>query len=177
MSDKKQSKGMQKISTGIEGFDDITCGGVPQGRTTLLMGGPGSGKTVLALQILTGATTHHGTPGIFVAFEENARRVAANGEAFGWDMRALEKKQLFFIDASLRSDVVKSGDFDLTGLLAALEAKSREMGAKLIVFDAIDVLLGLLDDPAAECRELYRLHEWLMLHELTGILTVKVEGG
>jgi circadian clock protein KaiC len=168
---------MEKISSGIEGFDEITRGGLPLGRTTLLMGGPGSGKTVLALQTLVSATTHHGTAGIFVAFEENARRVSANGESFGWNMRALEKKQLFFIDARVRSDVIKSGSFDLTGLLAALEAKVGEMGAKVIVFDAIDVLLGLLNDPAAECRELYRLHEWLMLHALTGIFTTKVEEG
>ena len=177
MTDKKHAAVLGKISSGIEGFDDITCGGLPLGATTLLMGGPGSGKTVLALQTLVSATTHHGTPGIFAAFEENARRVAANGETFGWNMRALEKKQLYFIDACVRSDVVKSGAFDLTGLLAALEEKAGEMGAKLIVFDAIDVLLSLLDDPAAECRELYRLHEWLLLHKLTGILTMKVEEG
>jgi circadian clock protein KaiC len=177
MTDKKHEAVLEKIPSGIEGFDDITCGGLPLGATTLLMGGPGSGKTVLALQTLVSATTHHGTSGIFVAFEENARRVAANGETFGWNMRALEKKQLYFIDACVRSDVVKSGAFDLTGLLAALEVKSGEMGAKLIVFDAIDVLLSLLDDPAAECRELYRLHEWLLHHKLTGILTMKVEEG
>jgi circadian clock protein KaiC len=177
MKEKKHSAVLEKISSGIEGFDDITHGGLPLGRTTLLMGGPGSGKTMLALQTLVNATTHHGTPGVFVAFEENARRVSANGESFGWDMRALEKKQLFFIDARLRADVVKSGSFDLTGLLAVLEAKVEEMGAKLIVFDAIDVLLSLLDDSAAECRELYRLHEWLMVHDLTGIFTTKVEEG
>src|SRR5580658_10228696 len=102
MTDINCAEALEKIFTGIEGFDDITRGGVPLGRTTLLMGGPGSGKTVLALQILVGATTHHGTPGIFVAFEENARRVAANGETFGWDIRELEKKQLFFVDACLR---------------------------------------------------------------------------
>jgi circadian clock protein KaiC len=177
MNDKIHVAELEKIFTGIEGFDDITRGGLPLGRTTLLMGGPGSGKTVLALQILAGASTHFGTPGIFVAFEENARRVAANGEAFGWNIRELEKNKLFFIDACVRSDVVKAGSFDLSGLLAALEAKATQMGAKLIVFDAIDVLLGLLDDPVAECRELYRLHEWLTLHEMTGILTAKVEEG
>ena len=177
MTDKKHAAGLEKISSGIEGFDDITCGGLPLGATTLLMGGPGSGKTVLALQTLVSATTHHGTPGIFVAFEENARRVSANGETFGWNMRALEKKQLYFIDACVRSDVVKSGAFDLTGLLAALEVKADEMLAKLIVFDAIDVLLSLLNDSAAESRELYRLHEWLLRHKLTGILTMKVEEG
>src|SRR5271170_1547376 len=99
MNDKNRAPAPEKIFTGIEGFDDITRGGLPLGRTTLLMGGPGSGKTVLALQMLAGASTHHGTPGIFVAFEENARRVAANGDSFGWNMPALEKKQLFFIDA------------------------------------------------------------------------------
>jgi circadian clock protein KaiC len=177
MSEKKDAEILEKISSGIEGFDDITSGGLPLGRTTLLMGGPGSGKTVLSLQVLVSATTHHGTPGIFVAFEENARRVSANGRTFGWDMRGLEKKEIYFIDACVRSDVVKAGSFDLTGLLAALEVKTAEMGAKLIVFDAIDVLLSLLDDPAAECRELYRLHEWLLRHKLTGILTMKVEEG
>lgn len=175
MSDKHSLVALEKIPSGIEGFDDITDGGLPMRRTTLLMGGPGSGKTVLALQILVSAATHSGTPGIFVAFEGNARRVSANGKTFGWNMAVLEKKHLFFLDAQMRSDVVKSGAFDLTGLLAALAAVVKEMGAKLIVFDAIDVLLSLLNDPAAECRELYRLHEWLMEQELTGILTTKVE--
>ncbi len=165
---------LSKIATGIEGFDDITAGGLPRGRTTLLMGGTGCGKTVLALQILARAAQVQGIPGIFVAFEENARRVSANAESFGWDVRELEKK-LHFVDARLSTDVVKSGVFDLTGLLAALEVKAVEMGARLIVFDAIDVLLSLLEDPAAECRELHRLHEWLAFHELTGIITTKVE--
>jgi len=176
VSDKKRADALEKISSGIEGFDDITVGGLPMRRTTLLMGGPGCGKTVLALQMLVSGARRLRTPGIFVAFEEDAHRVSANAESFGWDMRGLEKtRQLFFVDVCMRSDVVKSGAFDLTGLLAALEAKAHEMGAKLIVFDAIDVLLNLLDDPAAECRELYRLHEWLMRHELTGILTTKIE--
>ena len=177
MNDIRHAAVFEKISSGIEGFDDITCGGLPLGRTTLLMGGAGSGKTVLALQTLVTAATHHGTPGIFVAFEENTCRVSANGQSFGWNMGLLEEKQIYFIDACLPSDVVKAGAFDLTGLLAALEAKAVEMGAKLIVFDAIDVLLSLLNDSAAECRELYRLHEWLIHQKLTGILTMKVEDG
>jgi len=177
MNSQAHPSAMKKIFSGIEGFDDITCGGLPLGRTTLLMGGAGSGKTVLSLQILVSAAENHGTRGIFVAFEENARRIAANGKIFGWDIPSLEKEQLYFVDACVRSDVVRSGTFDLTGLLMALEAKARQMGAKVIVFDAIDVLLSLLDDPAAECRELYRLNEWLTLHQFTGILTTKVEDG
>jgi len=175
MSGKNRAGVREKIATGIEGFDDITAGGLPSRCTTLLMGGPGCGKTIVALQILVSAAAEHGTPGIFVAFEENARRVAANGQTFGWKMAELEEKKLFFIDARMRSDVVTAGAFDLSGLLAGLEAKAHEMGAKVIVFDAVDVLLSLLDDPAAECRELYRIHEWLMLNELTGILTTKID--
>jgi circadian clock protein KaiC len=139
------------------------------------MGGPGCGKTVFALQMLVSAAMRESTPGIFVAFEEEARRVSANAETFGWNMRELEKKQLFFIDARMRTDVVMAGAFDLTALLAGLAAKAEEMGAKLIVFDAIDVLLSLLDDSAAERRVLYRLHEWLIAHEFTGIITTKIE--
>lgn len=175
MSAVMQIDALTKMPSGVEGFDDITSGGLPRRRTTLLMGGPGCGKTVFALQILVNGALRHDTPGIFVAFEENASRVSANAETFGWNVRELEKKNLFFVDANMRSDVAKSGDFDLTGLLAGLKAKAGAMGATLIVFDAIDVLLSLLDDPVAECRELYRLHEWLTRNELTGIITTKVE--
>jgi predicted ATP-dependent serine protease len=167
VSDKDRADVLEKISSGIEGFDDITCGGLPLRRTTLLMGGPGCGKTVFALQMLVSAAMRESTPGIFVAFEEEARRVSANAETFGWNMRELEKKQIFFIDACMRTDVVMAGAFDLTGLLAGLEAKAAEMGAKLIVFDAIDVLLSLLDDsggrapgalPAARMAHRPRVH-------------------
>lgn len=175
MSDKTSSEILEKISSGIEGFDDITAGGLPCQRTTLFMGGPGCGKTVLALQCLVSSARDRGAPGIFVAFEEGARRVAANGAAFGWDMPALEKQNLCFVNATMPSGVVKSGAFDLTGLLASLAAKAQEMGAKIIVFDAVDVLLALLDDPAAESRELHRLHEWLQQQGMTGILTTKIE--
>ena len=112
MSDKKPPDVLDKVSSGIEGFDDITAGGLPLRRTTLLMGGPGCGKTVFALQMLVSGALHRGAPGIFVAFEENARRVAANAETFGWNMSKLEQRQqIFFVDACMRSDVVKAGAF------------------------------------------------------------------
>ena len=79
MSGKKCAEILEKIPSGIEGFDNITVGGLPQCQTTLLMGGPGCGKTILALQILVNGASLHGAPGIFVAFEENANRVSANG--------------------------------------------------------------------------------------------------
>jgi circadian clock protein KaiC len=175
MSDRTREPVLKKIASGIEGFDDITMGGLPEGRTSLLMGGPGCGKTVLALQILVNGVTHSGNPGIFVAFEENAGSVSANGETFGWKMRELEEKRLFFVDACIRPGVVRAGAFDLTALLAGLQAKACEMGAKTIVFDAIDVLLSMLGDPVQECRELYRIHQWLARERLTGIFTTKIE--
>ena len=175
MSDKKRAGVLEKIPSGIAGFDDITAGGLPRGRTTLLMGGPGCGKTVFALQALVHGATTHNAPGIFVAFEENANRVQANAASFGWSIGELQKKHLYFLNAHLSPDAVKAGAFDLTGLLMGLEAKAREMGAKQIVFDALDVLLSLLDDRAAERRELYRIQEWLARTGLTGILTTKIE--
>jgi circadian clock protein KaiC len=166
---------VEKISSGIEGFDDITGGGFPRGRTTLLMGGPGCGKTVLALQALVHGASSHAAPGIFVAFEENVDLVRENAESFGWDVAKLEKKLFYFLNAQLNPDVVKAGAFDLTALLAGLEAQARKMDAKLVVFDALDVLLSLLDDREAERRELYRIQAWLKRTGLTGILTTKVE--
>ena len=165
-----------KAPTGIAGFDEITGGGLPRGRTTLLVGGPGSGKTVLALQFLEHGARNCREPGIFVAFEESSKRIVANAESFGWKLAELRPKKLFFLDAQPLPDLVRSGDFDLSGMLAALEAKTREMGARRIVFDALDVLLALLPDPAAERREIYRLHDWLLSRDLTGIVTLKSGG-
>jgi circadian clock protein KaiC len=165
-----------KLPTGIQGFDEITDGGLPSGRTTLVMGGPGCGKTVFALQSLVNGTRQADGAGIFVAFEESTRQIVANAATFGWDLPALERKKLFFLDARLTPDVVKAGEFDLIGMLGLLEARASEMGARRIVFDGIDVLLGLLDDPALERRELYRIRDWLARTGLTAIITQKSGG-
>ena len=165
-----------KAPTGIAGFDEMTGGGVPRGRTTLVVGGPGSGKTIFALQFLVhGAQALRKEPGIFVAFEETAKRIVANAEGFGWKLGELRRKKLSFLDAQPMPDLVHSGDFDLSGMLAALEAQVKETGARRIVFDAIDVVLALLPDPAAKRREIYRLHQWLLVRELTGLITAKAD--
>jgi len=165
-----------KARTGIDGFDEITHGGLPRGRTTLLEGGPGSGKTIMALQTLVNGARLDNEPGIFVACEESAERIMANATKFGWDLVALQKKKLFFLDAQPNPDLVVSGSFDLGGMLAALEAKAREMKARRFVFDAVDVLLALLHDPMAERREMYRLHGWLLANNFTALITAKVAG-
>ena len=167
--------GIEKRPTGIPGFDEITRGGLPSGRVTLVLGGPGAGKTVFALEALVNGARDRHEPGIFVAFEESARQVVTNAAAFGWDLEALERERLFFLDARLSPTVVQSGAFDLNGLLAALDAKADEMGARSIVFDGIDVLLTLLDDAVVERREIYRLYEWLQRRGVTGIITAKAD--
>lgn len=165
-----------KLLTGMTGFDEITHGGIPRARTTLVMGGPGCGKTVFALQSLVNGAKNSKQAGIFVAFEESTRQIIANAATFGWDLPALEKKKLFFLDARLAPEVVKAGEFDLIGMLAVLRAKAVQLRATSIVFDGIDVLLNLLGDEALERREMYRLRDWLFENGMTGIITQKVSG-
>ena len=176
-----QNHVIEKMPTGIEGFDEVTSGGLPRGRTSLVMGGPGSGKTIFALQTLVNGARLKGEPGIFVAFEEQSRQIIANAASFGWDLPALEKDKLFLLDARLSSDVIAAGHFDLSGMLASLKAKADELNqasgssSVRIVFDSIDVLLSLMDDPLAERQELYRVHDWVASNDLTGLLTARLE--
>jgi circadian clock protein KaiC len=162
-----------KASSGIAGLDEMTDGGLPRGRTTLLIGGAGSGKTILALQFLVHGAQACKEPGIFVSFEEDPQRIVANAAGFGWRLAELQRKSLFFVDAQPFPDSIQAGTFDLSGLLAVLGAKSAALKARRIVFDALDIVLTLLPDPAAVRREMYRLHSWLLAHGLTGLITLK----
>lgn len=166
---------LAKIATGIEGFDELSGGGLPRNRTTLVMGGPGSGKTVFSLQILVNAARRRAESGIFVAFEERSREVMANAATFDWGLPALAENRFYILDAHLSPTVVQSGEFDLSGILAILKAKKEEMSAGWIVFDSIDVLLTLLRDPILEMREIYRIRDWLADNELTAIVTAKMD--
>jgi circadian clock protein KaiC len=166
---------LAKLATGIEGFDELSSGGLPRHRTSLLIGGPGAGKTVFALQCLVNAASRQRAAGIFVAFEESPAQLLANCTTFSWGPRSLASKKIFFFDAHLSPTLVTAGDFDLSGMLAMLAAKKREIGAQWIVFDGIDVLLTLLQDRRAEMREIYRLRDWLADNALTAIITAKVD--
>jgi circadian clock protein KaiC len=174
MKSARSVQGPAKAPTGIAGFDQITGGGLPRGRTTLLVGGPGSGKTIFALQFLVHGAIACKTPGIFVAFEETSKRIVTNAASFGWKLAELQRKKLFFfLDAQPTPDLAQSGDFDLGGMLAALEARTKGATARRIVFDALDIVLALLPDASARRREVYRLHEWLLARGLTGLITAK----
>jgi len=165
---------LTKVLTGIQGFDEITGGGLPRGRTTLVMGGPGCGKTVFSLQLLVNSVNRTKEAAIFVAFEERTSQILTNAATFNWDLGAQTKQKLFFFDAQLAPETVKSGEFDLIGMLHLLSIKAKQLKATCVVFDGIDVLLGLLDDPVAERREIYRIRDWLAETGLTGIITQKV---
>jgi circadian clock protein KaiC len=164
------------MATGILGFDELSNGGLKSNRTTLLMGGPGSGKTVFSLQTLVNAARERNEPGIFVAFEESVSQILADADSFDWDLPALARSKLFFFEAQLSPEVVQSGEFDLRGMLAMLKAKKEEIGARWIVFDGIDVLLMLLQNPIAEMREIYRIRDWLADNVINAIVTAKTEG-
>lgn len=118
-----------KAPTGITGFDAITGGGLPRARTTLLVGGPGSGKTVFALQFLVHGARQLRQSGIFVAFEEQSKHIVANADGFGWKLTTLRRNKITFMDAQPKPDLVQSGDFDLSGMLAALGAQITQTGA------------------------------------------------
>jgi circadian clock protein KaiC len=173
---KGAAQHLPKLATGIKGFDQLSGGGLPRNRTTLVMGGPGTGKTVFALQTLIDAARERKQPGIFVAFEEAPKEIFANAAAFGWPLSALARSAVYFLDARLSPAVVQSGDFELTGMLAVLEAKKQELGAVWIVLDGIDVLLSLLRNPGTEMREIYRVRDWLAHNGLTAIVTAKLDG-
>src|SRR5580700_923242 len=167
---------LSKLATGLQGLDQISCGGLPRNRTTLVLGGAGTGKSIFALQALVNAARERKEAGIFVAFEEAPDDIFANAATFGWGLPALAKSALFFLDARLSPTVVQSGDFELRGVLAILQAKKHELGATWIVLDGIDVLLSLLQNPVAEMREIYRLRDWLARTDLTAIITAKLDG-
>jgi circadian clock protein KaiC len=165
---------LRKAATGVVGFDEITRGGLPRGRTTLVTGGAGSGKTIFGLQFLVNGARMSGEPGILVAFEETAKGIMTNAEPFDWQLGQLrKKKELLFVDAQPKLDLVQAGDFDLCGMLAGLSVQADQTKARRIVFDALDIVLALLPDLAARRREVYRLHEWLIERQLTCLITLK----
>ena len=162
-----------KVPTKIAGLDEILEGGLPQGHTTVVSGGPGSGKTVLGLEFLCrGAMA--GEPGVFVTFEERAEAIRLNALSMGWDLAALEKAgKMAIIEARLPGEEIVSGDFDIQGMLAIAGGHIKRIGARRIVMDALDVLLRIYGDSKREHNELSRLHNWLTDQGLTSVLSVK----
>jgi circadian clock protein KaiC len=165
----------RRARTGVAGFDEIASGGLPRERITAVLGSAGSGKTVFALQCISKGAADFGEPGIFVAFEESPEHLLENASTFTWSPEALRDRGVEFVDARLSQSILVAGEFDLVGLFAVLGARVKRMGAKRIVFDGVDLLLGQLGDPLLVRRETLRLREWILESGLTAIITARYD--
>ncbi|HWF17810.1 MAG TPA: ATPase domain-containing protein [Verrucomicrobiae bacterium] len=175
MTHTKERGGLTKVGTGIAGFDMVTGGGLPEGRTTLIVGGPGSGKTMFALQTLL-AGVSRGEPGIFVTFQESPRHIIENASSCGWNLPDLEKDKLVILDSRIRPNVFKSIGLYFSGMLAGIRVVANELRAKHIVFDSVDALFSLMGERTSERQEVFRLRDWLLESGLTAIITAQVDG-
>ena len=164
---------LPKALTGIQGLDEITRGGLPEGRSTLVTGGTGTGKTLLGLQFLVAGAREYGEPGVLVTFEESAEEVTANVASMGFDLDGLERDGLLAIIAFpvKAAGVSESGEFDFEPLFLLLDEAIRRVGARRVVLDTIESLFGAFQAQAIVRAELGRLFRWLKDREVTAIVT------
>jgi circadian clock protein KaiC len=164
---------LQKCPTGITGLDELTQGGLPGGRPTLVTGSAGSGKTLLALQFLVKGATEYNEPGVFMAFEETSDDLTTNVASLGFDLDGLTKKKKLAIDYVYieRSEIEETGEYDLEGLFVRLGYAIDSIGAKRVVLDTIEVLFGGLPNEGVLRAELRRLFRWLKDKGVTALIT------
>lgn len=166
---------LPKARTGITGFDEITFGGLPAGRPTLLCGGAGCGKTLLATSFLVNGARMFGEPGVLMAFEERSEDISANVASLGYDIDSLIADRKLVIDHVRieRSEIEESGDFDLEGLFVRLGYAIDTIGAKRVVLDTLESLFAGLSNEAILRAELRRLFGWLKERGVTAIITAE----
>ena len=163
---------LPKTPTGISGLDEVTGGGLPRGRPTLVCGPAGCGKTLLAMEFLVRGCVEFDEPGVFVAFEESAEDLIANVASLGFDLAQLEASGRLVIDhVSVAGAVQETGDWDLDGLFLRLGAAIDEIGAKRVVVDTIETLFGAFTNTAVLRAELRRLFVWLKERGVTAVIT------
>ena len=162
-----------KAPTGISGLDDITGGGLPAGRPTLVVGGPGSGKTLLGITFLVNGALQFGEPGVLMSFEENADELGEDVASLGVNLADMVERGQLIIDYVHveRSEIEETGEYDLEGLFIRLDAAVRSIGAKRVVLDTIESLFGGLSNEAILRAELRRLFRWLRDRDLTVVIT------
>lgn len=166
---------LPKTPTGIVGFDEITGGGLPRGRPTLVCGGPGCGKTLMAIEFLVRGAEMFGEPGVMMAFEETEEDLAANVRSLGFDLEELVRRERLVIDHVRveRSEIEETGVYDLEGLFVRLDHAVRSIGAKRVVLDTLEVLFAGLSDPGIVRSEIRRLFAWLREKGLTAVVTAE----
>jgi circadian clock protein KaiC len=171
----KHRHGIEKEPTGVRGLDEITFGGLPKGRPTLIAGGPGSGKTLMSMEFLVRGSTDYSEPGVFMAFEETARELAENVDSLGFDLQDLIAKKKILVEYVRveRSEIEETGEYDLEGLFVRLNYAIDSIGAKRVVLDTIESLFAGLGNESILRAELRRLFRWLKDKGVTAIITAE----
>jgi circadian clock protein KaiC len=162
-----------KAPTGIHGLDEITGGGLPQGRPTLICGGAGSGKTMLAMTFLEHGAKKCNEPGVFFSFEENEKELETNFASLGYDLSDLIKQKKIIIDFVVveKNEIEETGEYDLEGLFIRLGTAIDEIGAKRVVLDTVEALFAGLSNTGILRAELRRLFRWLKARGVTTVIT------
>ncbi len=162
-----------KAPTGIGGLDELTEGGLPKGRPTLVCGAAGCGKTMLSIEFLVRGATEFGEPGVFMMFEENADELTANVRSLGFDLEKLAKEKKIILDHVRveRSEIEETGEYDLEGLFIRLGHAIDSIGAKRVVLDTLEALFAGLPNHAILRAELQRLFRWLKDRGVTAVIT------
>jgi circadian clock protein KaiC len=170
---KPQVRQLPKTPTGIAGFDEITGGGLPTGRPSLICGAAGSGKTLFSMEFIVRGAVEFGEPGVFMAFEEKAEELGTNVASLGFNLDKLQKDGLLKIDHVQveRSEIEETGEYDLDGLFIRLGYAIDTIGAKRVVLDTIENLFSGLNNQAILRAELRRLFGWLKEKGVTAIIT------
>jgi circadian clock protein KaiC len=165
--------GIRKAPTGIAGLDEITGGGLPAGRPTLVCGSAGCGKTLLAMEFLVRGITVYGEPGVFMSFEEGAEELAQNVLSLGFDLEDLIRREKLAVDYVHveRSEIEETGEYDLEGLFLRLGYAIDSIGAKRVVLDTLEALFGGLSNEGLLRAELRRLFRWLKDKGVTAVIT------
>jgi circadian clock protein KaiC len=164
---------LEKNPSGIKGFDDITGGGLPKGRPSLISGGPGCGKTLFAVEFIIRGITDHDEPGVFIAFEENIDDLKKNFQSMGFDLGDLVRQKKLVLDhiAIDRSEIEETGEYDLEGLFIRLGSMIDEVGAKRVAIDTLEALFSGFANEAILRSELRRLFHWLKGRGVTAVVT------
>jgi circadian clock protein KaiC len=169
------SKTLPKAFTGIQGLDEVTGGGLPRGRPTLVSGGAGSGKTLFALEFLVRGATQYSEPGVFISFEETIPDLTINAASLGFNLdRLVAEKKLFVDHVSItRSEIGETGEYDLDGLFIRIADAVQRVGARRVVLDTIESLFADLPNPGILRAEIRRLFNWLKEKGLTTVITAE----
>jgi circadian clock protein KaiC len=168
-------KRLDKSRTGIAGFDELTNGGVPKGRPTIVCGGPGCGKTMLAVEFLVRGATEFNEPGVLMTFEETSEEMSKNVASLGFDLKKLaaQKKLVLEYVRIEPSEIHETGEYDLEGLFIRLQHAVKSIGAKRVVLDTLEAIFSGFSNTGMLRAEIRRLFRWLKDHGLTTVVTAE----